>query len=232
MNSKRLGILLAIGSGTLVALLCWLVVLLEPVAGDGQALPLEAPGVDPIETLDLPRVDEPESRPGPAPERQALELPPPPRLGPQALLGRVLGAATRKPVEAFQVYVLAHGQAAPERRLERVIPLPFRVRSGVFRIDKAPGLYDLVVKAPGFEPGVLREVEVPALDGRPLEILLETGPGIVGRVYNVQNLAVPDVKVFLHVLRLDDPTASPPRVTVAHAAADGRFSFSPLPPGE
>jgi hypothetical protein len=153
-------------------------------------------------------------------------------MGPEAVLGRVIDAEGGDPVSVFQVHVLPHEATPALSRLEAVPPVPFHRASGIFRIDREPGIYDVVVIAPGFEPGVLEALEVPLPDARPVGIPLHRGAGIAGRVLDENGRVAAGVPVFLHVTALRDPRDRPPRLALAHSGLDGSFSFSPLPPGE
>ena len=198
------------GSGTLPS----------PVASGHAELPTPAAG----ETGDVPQ---------PLPEPDA---PPVERLGPNAIVCRVIDDATSQPVPAFSVDVLPAEPGPPLERLAAAHDRPegtkpFTSAAGVFRLERTPGSWDVIVSAQGYLPGVLAGVVVPAVNAQPTEIRLLRGPSIVGLVTDVSGRPAPDVPVFLHVTR-QFTDAPPPEVTIARSDAGGRFRFSPLPPGE
>lgn len=156
----------------------------------------------------------------------------PPRLGPERITLAVRDAQTGRPVPQFQLNVVPFAEGDPLTRLGLAERQPIRRRDGIFGVDKDPGHYDVVVLAPGYQPEVLRDVEVPALDARPLTVLLDRGPGIAGTVYDSDGLRRGGVAVFLGVTRLYDEDAEPPTLRRVSTGLDGGFSFSPLPAGE
>lgn len=166
------------------------------------------------------------------PPRQRVQPVAPPRRGPLHVAGRVVDAANQEPITAFQVTLLPAGAVPPLERLGEVPPVPFHTRTGVFSMPQPEGTYDVVVSAPGFLPGELRGVPVPAADGKPLPVALSRGPGIAGVLLGHDRLPRPGLPVFLETLRLADSQARPPRVSMVPSGADGGFSFSPLPDGE
>lgn len=227
--------MLALAAGGVLAAVTWLVLMLE-------AVPPVEDGLDPVRLPHRGRSSGPgmgELEPlqgmgrGPAPTRRLAPAPVDkgPQ-GPEAVIGRVRDRMTGEAIPAFQVDVLEHADGSPLDRLRDSVPLPFHVRSGVFRVDKAAGRWDVVVRAPGYEPLALQDVRLPAEDYKPIPFELDRGSGIGGVVYDRTNQAVPRIKVFLHVQGLDDPDAKPPRIGIAHTGLDGRFHFSPLPAGQ
>lgn len=229
------GITLAIVAGGVLIALTAAVLLLqvsgEP-GGSGEVTPLTP--VAPLERRrpDLPTVPPVATLPSTArPESRRIEVERP-RVGPDALLGRVVDGATGEPVADFQVHILTAAEGPPMERLREAEPEPFHHRDGVFKLPRPKGLYDVVVIAPDYQPSVLRDWVVPAADGRPVPIPLDRGPGISGTVidtYSGQALA--GVEVFLHVTRINDPEAVIPQRRRAVTQHDGRYSFSPLPEG-
>ncbi len=166
---------------------------------------------------------------GPAAER--IEQPVV-RLGPKEIAGRVIDGQTEQPVTSFQVDVLPHDPGRdPMERLTDSTSQPFHTRFGVFRVEQKPGLYDVVVHAPGYRPSFLTALPVPADDGTPIAFVMDRGSGIAGQVYDVHGLPVPDVPVFLEVLRLVNDVPAPER-KIARADEHGEFHFSPLPQGQ
>ena len=163
--------------------------------------------------------------------RSSIERKPPPRTGPQRIAGRVFDLDTGKPIPTWQVTVLPDGPGDPIERLEEADPVPFHQRHGVFSLAQEPGRYDVVVQAPGYLPGVLADVIVPALSGEPDPVGLSRGPAIAGQVIGHDGYPRPNVTVFLDVLALSDPS-KPPRIAITKTGFDGAFSFSPLPDGE
>jgi len=188
--------------------------------GDGRAAP----------ELPVAAEDDAAERPSKRPRDLAAEPPPP--QGPEGILGLVVDAADGAPIPVFQVHVLEADQADPLDRLDESVSRPFHVLTGVFLVEEEEGVWDVVVQAPGYEPGVLRAVRTPAPERAPHRIELSRGPGIVGLVVDETLSPVEGVAVFLEVTELYDPDASPPRFRTARTGADGRFSFSPLPDGE
>jgi hypothetical protein len=181
----------------------------------------------------------PEPADGGAAETVAPVLPveaPVQRLGPLMIVGRVVDAETGRPVTVFQVDALPAADEPPlQRLLERTDAeersRPFSTRSGVFRIEREEGRWDVVVRAPGYLAGILSAVEVPAVDARAIEIRLERGPTISGLVHDVRNMPLANVPVYLHVTSLFDDGQAPP-ITLTSTDGEGRFRFSALPPGE
>lgn len=163
-----------------------------------------------------------------APERAPAAIP----AGPNVITARVLDDETGRPVGAFTVKAVPHGDTPAIGRLseEPGKPQPVNAVAGIFRLDSRPGSWDVVVQAAGYLPGELTAVAVPRPDARPLELRLSHGPSLTGALVDDTGQAVPDAPVFLHVLRLDGPD-KPPRNALATTDHAGRFRFSPLPPG-
>ena len=177
-----------------------------------------------------------ERRTGPA-ELQAKPQPVAeiPRTGPEGFMGRVLDAHSRQPVTAFQVDVIPAGKGADLNSLavalEASTTQPFRRRHGVFFIEAPAGTWDVVIRAPGYVTQVLPIIS-PAQDKTPVDVLLDSGFGIVGLVRDSFGLPAVGIPVFLEVLEIFDHSAPYPTMRTAQTGADGRFSFTPLPPGE
>ena len=218
----------------LVGMLAWIL----SEAGEPAAVPpLPA---EPAVAVGAPRMsqalpDPPERRPPPSagePAAPSSLAPEPPRLGPAAVVGRVIDATSGEPVAAFEVRVLDHADRSPLLALDSVPPQLFRARSGVFRIPKIPGTWDVVVTAPGYQPTFQSGVITPALGLDPIEFALRRGSSITGRVHDERGAGVADVSVFLHVSQLFDPTEPAPRRTIVSTDADGAFRFAPLPLGD
>jgi hypothetical protein len=154
-------------------------------------------------------------------------------MGPEMIIGRVLDSETGRPVPAFQITILPHSTEPVPLRLSRgeVNPVPVRAPSGIFRFKSDPGHWDVVVRAPGYEPFVLDDVAVPRADGSPIEIRLSHGPSLTGLVHDQHNFPVVGAQVYLKVTRLFDDVP-PPRHMIALTDQHGRFRFSPLPAGE
>ncbi|RKY20414.1 MAG: hypothetical protein DRQ55_07710 [Planctomycetota bacterium] len=152
--------------------------------------------------------------------------------GPRHIAVRVFDIDTDQPISAFQVTVLPAGSGPPRLRLDQASPQAFHLRGGIAALPQEPGRYDVVVQAPGYLPGELSDVVVPAANGRPFDVPLSRGAGIAGRVLGPDGLSRARVDVFLELTRLADPRDTPPMVTIAKSGADGGFSFSPLPDGE
>ena len=235
-TSRRKSPLIPVGIA-FVALLAAAVWVLEsddaPTPGSTSPLRQEELGdLEAVRAPGLPRplADRPSADGNPPRERVTRQEPP--RRGPKRIIARVLDADTGTAISTFQVTVLPAGPGDPLARLEEVPPRPFRLRDGIFAIDQEPGSYDVVVQAPGYLPGSLSGVIVPALDGDALQVPLARGAGISGSVVGTDGLVRPDLPVFLEVLRLAEPGATPPRVKTTRSGADGGFSFSPLPDGE
>ena len=238
MKRSSVGITVVLIAGGVLAALCAVALLLqwpdEPGSAE-QVTPLK------LETLrrggressgpPLPTAGSPASA-SDAPQR--VPVPPRPRAGPDSVIGRVVDGATDEVLPDFQVHVFpARSDLDPMSRFGEVGPEAFHHREGVFRIPQEPGEYDVVVIAPGFQPSVIRDWVVPALDGRPVRIPLDRGPGISGTVidaYNGQPLI--GVAVYLHVVRLDNPDDVVTQRRRAITQHDGRYSFSPLPSGQ
>jgi hypothetical protein len=235
MTNKRLLPLVALAASTVlvVALVGVLVLALgdEEQAQDGEpSLVRPAPGTVPGQ---LPEVS------APAGDVAAAVQPPTPidtpitQIGPEMIIGRVLDELTGEPVAAFQVTILPHASEPALERLERaeVNPVPVRAPSGIFRFERDPGRWDVVVRAPTYEPFVLSDVRVPREDGTPTDIALSHGPSLTGLVHDQHNFAVANAQVFLKVSRLFDDAPRPKRLTT-RTDEHGRFRFSPLPAGE
>jgi hypothetical protein len=154
------------------------------------------------------------------------------RLGAPLIVLAVVDDESGAPVPVFDVTVLPYGTDPPLQRLKssEILPVPFHGPSGIFRKDCPAGRWDVVVRAPGYLPGVLDLVVPPELPGA-IPVRLSHGPSITGLVYDAVRAPLPDVPVFLEVVRLFTD-ARPPSVLVARTGGDGRFRFSPLPPGE
>jgi len=161
-----------------------------------------------------------------------MKVAPPPSRGPEGIRGLVLDADTGKPIPIFQIYILEAAEGEPLSRLEGSLGQSFHVRTGVFFAKREPGRWDVIVKAPGYEPSVLTDLPTPALEQAPVRFELKRGPGIVGLVVNEAFMPVPGVKTFLHITKLSDSSAKMPLVRIASTGVDGRFSYSPLPDGE
>lgn len=224
--------LLAVLSLAALAAVAWLVLELGgSPEGPGDTGVVDAP--EPVEgptPLVAPAPAGVDRLPPAQPAR--VEIQPPPRLGPAKIVVRVRDGDTGRPVPTFQLNVLEAAEGDPLERLGEAVRQPIRRRDGIIGVEQEPGLYDVVVIAPGYQPAVLRGVEVPALDGRPLPVTLERGPGIAGTVYDRDGLRQGGVPVYLGVTRLRDPQASPPTLRRVTTALDGSFGFSPLPAGE
>jgi len=154
-------------------------------------------------------------------------------IGPEMIIGRVFDELTGAPVVVFQITILPHSSEPTLGRLERaeIDPVPVRAPSGIFRFAAKPGRWDVVVRAPTYEPFVLSDVRVPRHDGTPAEIGLSHGPSLTGLVHDQHNFAVANAQVFLKVTRLFED-AEPLRRLTARTDEHGRFRFSPLPAGE
>lgn len=156
--------------------------------------------------------------------------------GPGLLWVRVVEADGGRPLTEFTVDLLEHDAARPAlERLERLEALDgnqtttYRPRTGVFRTEHAPGTYDLVVRARGFEPAV-RTLAIPTPADHPVVVELSRGGQIVGQVFDQYGMYVGDVDVFLEVERLD-PGSREPGYQKERTGSDGVFRFSPLDPG-
>jgi hypothetical protein len=237
MQSKRLITTLVLGiSALLVAALVGVLYLqLQGPEEDHEVpAPIERPGTGTTADHALPvPVGLPAGADGAGP--RVLQPSAPQRLGPEMIIGRVVDAGSGAAVTDFRVDVLATGAGSA---LERLLSAhdrgersrPFQTRSGIFRLDRAAGRWDVVVRAPGYLPAEVLDVEVPREDAQPMLIRMDAGPTLTGLVYDVNGLAVPDVPVFLHVTRLDEG-GSPPERAVATTGWDGRFRFSALASG-
>ena len=153
-------------------------------------------------------------------------------LGPNVIAVRVVDADTRKPITSYTVSVLPHDGTPPipratDRATRTEVPTPVRSTTGIFKADRAKGTWDVVVQAADYLPASA-EVPVPAMDAKPIEILLSHGPSLTGLVHDDDGLPVQDIPVFLSVERGGEGL---PRATVARTGSDGRFRFSPLPKG-
>lgn len=155
-----------------------------------------------------------------------------PHRGPLQIIVRVSDRASGKPVPSFQVSILEHTAVAALERIEEREPQAFHLREGIFRVQKDPGSYDVVVMAPGYLPGILADVPIPAENGTALELPLDRGPGIAGTVIDSEGLPRAGIDVYLETLSLRDRAARQTLRTKAVSGVDGRFSFSPLPAGE
>lgn len=171
------------------------------------------------------------------PDRLPLpEAPPVELLGPNAIVGRVVDDATGQPVTSFQVDALPWEPNPPLERLATAHDRPerskpFKSAAGIFRIERTPGRWDVIVQAPGYLPAVLADVVVPRANAEPTEIRLDHGPSLTGLVSDSDGRPAPDVQVFLHVTQ-QFTEAAPPDIALTTTDTLGRFRFSPLPPGE
>ncbi len=236
-NRRDRYVLAAIVAGTSVVLvLAWVLwtlsgdPTLDGERGGGRVVTWSGGGGGASPDLPVAREERGGARPATRPRELATEEPAP--QGPEGVLGLVVDAADGAPIPVFQVHVLEADQADPLDRLDDTVSRPFHVRTGVFLVEQPEGVWDVVVQAPGYEPGVLRAVRTPAPDRAPHRVELRRGPGIVGLVVDGRLAPVEGVPVFLEVVELFSPEASPPRIRTAKTGADGRFSFSPLPDGE
>ena len=227
---------LIVSAAVVLAMVAVLYLALRPPLDSGPASPAAlGEHTGPTAGADLPAVD---GQPAPA-TPDALPAPsdtPVEQLGPNAIIGRVLDDATGQPVTAFNVDALPWEPGPPLERLAAAHDRPERSKpftgaAGIFRLERTPGRWDVIVNADGYLPGVLADVTVPREDGQPTEIRLSRGPSLTGLVSDAQGRPAPDVPVFLHVVRqfTDEP---PPRKALAQTDDLGRFRFSPLPPGE
>jgi len=208
------------------------VVLLRPDGEDPQdATPVriertEGPGRAHSEEV-VPRTDEAagttETLTARSPEPEDISA-----LMPPQIAGRVRDRETGEAIEAFQVFVLPHEPTDPLGRTDQAVPTPFRRASGVFRLDEKPGIYDVVVTAPGHHPIAHAGVSVPPREHKPPIYELTRGAGIGGVVVGMPLKHVP---LFLEVTWID-PGHTHPTAMTTRSGADGRFIFSPLPPGE
>lgn len=153
--------------------------------------------------------------------------------GPRLIIVAVSDRVSGQPVPSFQVTILDHDASSPPLdRLDLGVPDAFHRRQGIFKVPKDPGLYDVVVMAPGYLPGTLSAVSIPAENGTALLLPLDKGPGIAGTVTDYDGLTRAGIDVYLETLSLRDPGAVAPLHTKGVTGIDGRFSFSPLPAGE
>jgi hypothetical protein len=226
------------GSAVLVlALVAVLYLALRPPLDSGEESPAARlpPYAGQVAGGELPPVNTDEQLGG-APEPVPQPIAPVEQLGPNAILGRVVDAATGQPVTDFRVDVLPWEASPPLERLAAAHDRPerskpFKSGAGIFRIERDPGRWDVIVSAAGYLPAVLGDVAVPGQSEQPAEVRMDHGPSLVGLVSGAQGFPAPDVPVFLHVTR-QFTDAPPPEVTVARTDILGRFRFSPLPPGE
>jgi hypothetical protein len=229
-RSIRLPLLLGgVLVAALVGVLWWSLVPRDGAPGDSDAEPILPRGPAPTATHEAPA-----NLPAPnaleAAPTQPLEAPVV-ALGPNMIAVRVLDADTRQPVTAYTVSVLPHDGTPPlpranDRAARTDAPVPVHSQNGLYKVDRAKGQWDVVVQAAEYQPATA-EVPVPALDNKPVDILLSHGPSLTGLVYDDDGLPVQDVPVFLSVERGGDGV----RATVARTGRDGRFRFSPLTPG-
>jgi len=203
--------------------------------GDDERAP-----VQPVVVSDLPDTRAPSStleglvsQPGLRSRPAAPSTPKPAvRQGPRLIIVAVSDRVSGKPVTSFQVTILDHDASPPLERLDQGAPEAFHLRQGIFKVPKDPGLYDVVVMAPGYLPGTLSAVSIPAENGTALLLPLDRGPGIAGTVTDYDGLTRAGIDVYLETLSLRDPGAKPPLYSKGITGVDGRFSFSPLPAGE
>lgn len=228
----RHALLAALVLGAAVVLVTWIVLLLQ--AEGPRGMPLDLPGRPaPAPT---PRADElrpfvpaPAHAPGAPVALRPVERP---RMGPPAILGRVVDRATGQAVPSFQVHVIPHAPGSPLERLDDSVPKPFHRLPGVFEVPAAAGRWDVVVRAPGYLPAVAQDIELPALDYKAREFLVDRGDGLTGTVRDRTGHALANIPVFLRIDALDDARDERPQLTTAHTGLDGRFAFTPLPPGD
>ena len=169
----------------------------------------------------------PEGAPGTAPRRQ----PPAERAESSTLEGRVIDAATGRPVETFRVF---HVRASRRDLLERILKEPSHARlriaaDGGYRLtDLAPGRYGLVIDArpAGYEPLVLEDVVLPR--DEPLVARVERGPHVHGRVRTPDGLLLRD-----HAVELLGPLGGSRAPSLRSTSTDeeARYLFALLEPG-
>ncbi len=213
----------------LVGVLWWSMAPASPPDGSGMPLlPHAGSASDPS----IPATDASPSVPA-----ESAQLPEEPvvPLGASMILVRVLDAETRAPVTAFQADVLPHdGTPALARATDPLArsqnSTPVRNPGGLFKVEQSAGTWDLVVRAPGFRPGVIEGLAVPPADNQPAVLLLSHGPSLAGLVVDDEGQPVTDVAVFLAVESLAGD-GRPPETTVCRTDGFGRFRFSPLAPG-
>ena len=171
-------------------------------------------------------------QPAPAAPLVPPHIPGVPPVGPNVIVARVLDDETGAPISQFTVKAVPHDGRPALPRLGDTPgrPEPVHAVAGIFRLERGKGRWDVVVQAAGYLPAELTDVVLPRPNVTPLELRVSHGPSITGLVFDDNNLGVKDVPVFLAVEKqaTSDP---PPAVTLARTDDEGRFRFSPLPPG-
>jgi hypothetical protein len=136
-----------------------------------------------------------------------------------AIRGRVVDAASRQPVARFEVW------ASLDEEQNRTRSASFDDPTGAFVLGDVPaGQVALRVNAHGYVPRHLDEITVTAEgDGLELEIALEPGVSVRGRITGEGGTPLPEAWVEL---ALDGHEAS------ARADEDGAYELQALPAGE
>lgn len=151
-------------------------------------------------------------------------------LNPNDIILRVVDDATGNPIPDFQLFVLPPGNEPPMKRAAKAIPERVKQRTGLHRIQRNEGVYDIVVHAVDYMPAIHEQVSIPPPTRSPLEIRLSRGAGILGQV-TMEGFPAKGIQVFLHVTFLK-PGGHQPRRSITVTDNAGQFRFSPLSEGE
>ena len=144
-------------------------------------------------------------------------------LYPGASLSGIVKGADGKPVAGASILTEAIGFGS--------VPPTKTDDNGRFEImGLTPGTYRILARHPQWAPAFLPEVSVALGASSPLELRLEKGHRVVGRLVGPQDRAVRGHIALQETDGVDVPRALNQQVRVK-AGADGRFALEGLPPG-
>ena len=163
-----------------------------------------------------------------APGRVEIDLPP---VG--TLRARVLDAVTREPVQQFMYEVEPVEPSDARRRGD-----PGRTEmqnNGTFTVTVATGRYRVFANAAGYAKSRPQEVLITEREPVEVEILLDRGFTVTGRVVDEAGTPLGEASVYIVNVEANELTArSSTRVAPGNArtGSDGAFSISGIDPGE
>ncbi|HEY0159218.1 MAG TPA: carboxypeptidase-like regulatory domain-containing protein [Thermoanaerobaculia bacterium] len=151
------------------------------------------------------------------------------------LRGRVVDAATREPVREF-VYSIESAEPS-EEHVRHGRPLMQRAEpagDGTFTVTLAAGVYNVSAGANGYTLSTPVEVRLSEREPADVEIALERGGTIAGRVTDDRGLPVAGADVFVSGAELErSRSRSTPRVAPGNTrtADDGTYTVTGIDPG-
>jgi len=138
--------------------------------------------------------------------------------------GRVIDGETKKPVGEFSIAIVRGANASLKSLLNRRVPMKSFVdelgRFNADRIDNGPA--SIFVVAPGYAPSVTKLADSVSGEAEPeIEIALDRGARIVGRVVDASGAPIADAEVVQGGIQLDEllKTSTKPVLT----DAEGKF---------